>query len=146
MSKSNRDFVDGETIEFEYPFIRTLYSECDADGVFDVLSWKPGIRYVNVYPDDSEALADGIGRAVITVIGTHKPGKYPTRIFFTRKWLSPHGTLFGKAGLKITTVGAFRNLISGYQYDFRVATEDETANYIRLELKFPKSIALEAAE
>lgn len=107
----------GDVIEVPYPFVRTTYTEYDEGGSSEVLSWKPGIEYElrgDSYSHSSEAVADGTGKQILTVIDIHKPGKYPTRIFYTRQWVSPDGKTFGKSALRITTLDAFRRRARGF--------------------------------
>lgn len=111
------DIKEGDVFEVEYPFVKEPDPEHDfLDGPWD--PWKPGIEHLMCAPDDVEAFADALGKMVLTVIGVYKPGKYPTRIFFTRKWVSPSGKEFGKGGLKIATTPKFNRLRSGYGFDY----------------------------
>lgn len=87
-----------------------------------VQSWRPGVRWVQVY-DDSEAEAEGIGAMLLTVIDVHKPGRFPARVFFTRQWRDPDGKVFGKGGLRITTVPAFLRRTKGYMHEFELVKE-----------------------
>lgn len=54
----------GETYEVECPFVRDTYTEFDAEGPAEVPTWKPGVDWEMCAPDDSEAVADGIGKVV----------------------------------------------------------------------------------
>lgn len=110
----------GQEFQFAYPYFREEVELFDGEGMAKMMSWRPGVRYVNVYPDDSKAVADGIGKQIITVISIHKPGRFPERVFFTRKWLSPDGRLFGKPKLHAKTAQVFRRLIQGYRYDYEL--------------------------
>ncbi|MGL5935127.1 MAG: hypothetical protein ACRCZI_05845 [Cetobacterium sp.] len=113
-----------EQYRHRYPFIRFEYKEfvIDGEGVTSakVPSWKPGVKFEDYGSGGTEALCDGIGEQVLTVISRHKPGKFPERVFYTRQWISPEGTAFGKGGLKVTTADAFRRLCGGYRYEFTV--------------------------
>ncbi len=110
----------GSVFAFPYPFVQDEYQQWDEGGPFQTKSWRPGVRYEMVYPDDSEAVADGLGKQIVRVVDVHKPGRYPTRVFFTREWETPTGRVFGKPGLHIKTLDAFRRLVSGYRYEYRV--------------------------
>lgn len=115
----------GSVFAFPYPFVRDEYEELDEGGPVRVKTWRPGVRYEPVYPDDSEAVADGIGKQIVRVVDVHKPGKYPPRVFYTREWTDPAGRVFGKPGLQIKTLDAFRRLISGYRYHYRIKETDQ---------------------
>lgn len=105
----------GDVVEIGYPFCRTTYAEWDEDGCHNVPSWRPGVEYVEVGPEgQTEAIAHGIGKQVLEVIDVHKPGRYPTRVFYTCKWTTPDGKPFGKGDLKITTVPAFTRRTRGF--------------------------------
>lgn len=115
------DFKIGSIIEAAHPFIRTTYSEMDEDGSSSVTTWSPGIRFEDKGVGDVECIADGVGAQLLTVIDIHKPGKYPTRVFFTRKWRDPAGKVFGKNSLHIMAEIAFRRVASGYRHDYSLA-------------------------
>lgn len=69
--------------------------------------------------------ADGLGSIILTVVGVFKPGKYPTRVFFTRRWRDPEGREFGKGALRIATVPQFYILAGGYRHDYEIAAANE---------------------
>jgi hypothetical protein len=115
-----------EIYEAPYPFVRDVYGELDGDesgcGYVEVTTWKPGVRHEYVYPDDTQSVADAVGKVRYTVISRHKPGpRYPERVFYTRKWIDPDGHEFGRCALRITTVQAFESLIRGYRFDYEMA-------------------------
>lgn len=104
-----------EIHEIEYPFI---WSE-DEHSLLDCYNpWSPGLRWVQTSIDDSEQMADGLGLMIFEVVSRHKPGKYPERVFYTRKWKDPEGNVFGKPQLRITTSQNFRRLCRGFRYPF----------------------------
>lgn len=118
----------GDVIDISYPFVRTTFTEHDQDGSAEVPCWAPGVRFEDSGHGDyvhTHTYADGIGQQQITVAGRFKPGKFPERVFFTRKWRDPSGHLFGKGKLHIKTLGAFRSIVSGYRYKFELS---ETSN------------------
>lgn len=117
----------GLVAEVPYPFVRSTYQEIDEDegGVTfnERPTWKPGTRFEDVGHGDVECYADAIGRMVLTVVDVHKPGRFPTRVFYTRQWIDPDGKRFGKTGkLHIATVDAFRRRAGGYWHEFTMAT------------------------
>lgn len=116
----------GQTFEFPYPFIRDDITEYDYDAEADIVtetkipSWRPGVRFESDGQGDMDTLADGVGRQIVTVVSVHKPGRYPERVFYLRRWVSPDGKGFGKSRLMVKTSVAFRALISGYRYAYEV--------------------------
>lgn len=111
--------IAGEIFEHPYPFVHSSYTEWDEDGSAEVPCWKPGVTMKETY-EDYVAYADGMGEQILTVVATYKPGRFPTRVFFTRRWRNPSGGEFGKGALRIATVQAFRSLTSGYRHDFEL--------------------------
>lgn len=110
----------GVIYEVDYPFVQAMYNGLDEDGPYERMSWKPGVEFKMTCPDDGEMFCDGIGKQILTVVSTHKPGKYPERVFYTRRWLDPAGHEFGKTKLRMTTTSAFRWLTKGYRHPYRV--------------------------
>lgn len=115
----------GSVFAFPYPFVREEREVYEEDGPVKMKSWCPGVRDEPRYPDDTEAVADGLGKQIVRVVDVHKPGKYPTRVFFTREWEDPAGRVFGKPCLRIKTLNAFRRLVSGYRYEYRLKGPDQ---------------------
>jgi hypothetical protein len=116
------EFDVGSVLSGPYPFVREKVSLWDGEGMSDELSWIPGVRFEASGPEDSEAVADGIGSIVLHVEGMFKPGRFPMRVFFTRQWVSPDSRVFGKTRLRIATLQQFRRLARGYRHEFRVTT------------------------
>jgi hypothetical protein len=118
----------GETYEVAYPFVRSTYEtrDFDADTGMDYVSdvvdcWKPGIESEMVYHDEAEAVADGVGKMLLTVVSVHPlPRPYPTRVFFVREWVDPDGKRFGKKKMHIMTLAAFRRRASGFSIEYRM--------------------------
>ena len=98
-----------------YPFTRGTVTKYAGSGEesfsYKEPSWIPGVEFIG-----NEAVCDGAGEMVCDVISIHKPGKYPERIFYVRRWKDPDGKEFGKNKLRITTMGAFKSMIRGYRY------------------------------
>lgn len=118
----------GDVFEVPYPFVRDEYTqaEYDPDGAHLAKpspTWKPGIRHeLRGYEGGYDiALADGQGAQLLTVVSRHKPGKYPERVFYTRKWRDPDGKEFGKPELRITSMVAWRAKISGYRHPYELS-------------------------
>lgn len=114
----------GEVFTVPYPFVRDVYNQVDSDedGVTftDVPTWKPGVRFEDVGEGWVDSIADGMGAMRLTVVSVHKPGRYPTRVFFTRQWVDPDGKVFGKGKLHIASLEKFRRLSRGYQHEIDV--------------------------
>lgn len=109
--KPDKDAITaGATFEVDYPFVQEEYETWGEDGPYKLKSWKPGCEYRLVPPDNSEAYANGMGKMLLSVVDVHTPGKYPTRVFYTRRWIPPTGKAFGKARLHICTLEKFRRL------------------------------------
>lgn len=115
------EFTPDEIFEVPYPFVRGTVELYDEDGPCKIDTWIPGTRFVPVAPDDSISVADKMGVHVLTVISTHKPGRFPTRIFYTQGWITPEGKRFGKTRCCVTTVSNFRTKLKGYRYEFEMS-------------------------
>src|SRR3546814_8125533 len=99
----------GDIFTVVYPFVREEVSLFGEDGPYESVKWRPGASYENCGPyGDVDICAHGEGKMVLCVEDVHKPGHFPTRVFFTRHFIDPDGKRFGKGGLKIMTVDAFR--------------------------------------
>lgn len=114
-------YSSGDEFVFTYPFRRSTFSEMDEAGVSESPTWEPGVRFEDTGTGNTETFADGLGFQIVTVVATFKPGKFPERIFFTRRWTDPSGKVFGKGKLHIKTTGGFRSLIAGYRHPYGVA-------------------------
>lgn len=116
------EFKPGAEIEVAHPFVREEYHGYDEDGPFKRMSWRPGTRVEPVPPDSAEEVADAIGTQIITVVSVHKPGRFPSRVFFTRRWRDPDGREFGKTKCHIKTEQALRRRCRGFGYEFSLTT------------------------
>ena len=131
MSERAERPVEGQCVEVPYPFVLEEIETFDADGPCKAMSWRPGVRFhsrtVRTWGDAHDvvdSLADGIGKQIITVISTHKPGRYPLRVFYTRQWQAPNGKVFGKSACRVSSITAFRSLVRGYRHDFNLAESE----------------------
>ena len=115
------DIKPGYEHTFSYPFTRDEFTEMDEDGESKRKTWRPGIRQQNTGPETVGAFADSIGQQIVTVVAVFKPGKYPERVFFTRKWRDPSGKVFGKNNLHMTTRSNFIALTRGYRHEFEMS-------------------------
>lgn len=120
----------GRVFDNPYPFSRELKTLLDEDGYHETITWVPGVRFIVVYPgDDTEDICDGLGRQVLTIVSTHKPGRFPERVFYQRYWVTPEGRKFGKPRCHIATAQKFRRLTRGYGHRFREATPAEKESH-----------------
>lgn len=110
----------GAVFEVPHPFILDDYEGLDEDGPFKTKSWRPGTRPEMCGPEDCEMVADAMGVQIVTVVSTHKPGRFPERVFYTRRWRAPTGREFGQGKLHTKTSQAFRRLIKGYRHPFQL--------------------------
>lgn len=118
----------GDIFVVKYPFVRCevdIYHPDDDGGVTHqaLKSWRPGCECETNDYGGADWSCDKEGEMILEVISIHKPGKYPERVFYTRKWKNPAGEIFGKPGLKITTSQNFKQLAKGYRHDY-VPAED----------------------
>lgn len=110
----------GDQFTIDYPFIRDTYQALGSEGFSDEQTWRPGVRFESVGPEDCGSVADALGSATFTVVAAYKPGRFPTRVFFTRRFRDPDGREFGKSKLHIVTLDKFRRLARGYQHPFGI--------------------------
>jgi len=111
----------GETYRVKYPFIMAEHTTVDTDGQpVCTECWRPGTKERFVPPDDTEAIADDEGAMLLTIVDIHKPGRYPERVFYTRKWEDPDGGVFGATKLHITTTPAFKRRATAFYYPYKV--------------------------
>ena len=112
-----------------YPFVRyvaNLYDEYDGRQ-YQTEGWRPGCTLetdenAGGYFPEKHYVADGVGSMVLDVVATFKPGRFPERVFYTRRWIDPDGREFGKPSkLRVTTAAHFRSLLKGYRHPFEVS-------------------------
>lgn len=111
----------GKTYSVRYPFVLEDVDlppdDPEATQMATVKSWRPGVEWEQ---DEwgTYGVAEAIGEMLLTVIDVHKPGRFPTRVFYTRQWKDPNGRVFGKHGLRITTLDAFKRRMRGYMHNY----------------------------
>lgn len=106
-----------------YPFVREkaiAHWEYSEDGPVEIETWRPGIVYEQCGPEDVEAVAHGEGLMLLNIVSSHKPGRYPERVFYERRWVDPDGNVFGRAKLLIATREKFNRLSRGYAHPYEV--------------------------
>lgn len=116
------EFRAGDSFEVVFPMVRDTVELLGEDGPYTTNTWKPGVRFeqTDCFGGTSE-FADAEGLMVLTVVSTHKPGKYPERVFYIRQFISPQGTRFGKSNLRMSTARAFSRMTRGYRYEYEIA-------------------------
>jgi hypothetical protein len=127
--KQKTDLAEGIIFRAPYPFVRDKVTLMDGDGFSEAATWRPGVRFEDRFipPDgcETDCIADGEGEIILTIVSVHKPGHFPMRVFFTRRWRSPAGREFGKGACRCVTAEKFRRLAKGYAHKFTV--EDSAA-------------------
>ena len=112
-----------------YPFHEEFVDIPAEEGMFQTTeSWIPGCDNEYNGVDGYSLTADKMGEMHLTIVDIHKPGKYPTRVFYTRKWKDPNGKVFGKNSLHICVTEKFKRLLKGYWLDYTISDkyyEDE---------------------
>lgn len=131
----NCEFEAGHTYRVLYPFVledvELPPDDPEATQPAVVKSWRPGVVMEQEDQQSFYGAADAMGQMLLTVVDIHKPGRFPTRVFYTRQWEDPSGRVFGKGALRITTLPAFKRLMRGYRHEFWVDGEKQP----NLELK-----------
>ena len=113
----------GSTYRVKFPFVAESHAVFGDEAPVPDETWRPGVRWEQCSPEDFEAVAEAEGEMILTVVDTHKPGRYPERVFYTRKWIDPDGKEFGDERLRITTTGTFRRRATGYYHKYRIEGE-----------------------
>jgi hypothetical protein len=111
-----------------FPFMRHVACLPGEDGYEDTPCWKPGTAFESTqrylghgeYAEDVYCVAHGEGALRLHVVSVHKPGRYPTRVFYRREWVDPDGKVFGRPGLKVCVLSQFRRLATGYAHEYVV--------------------------
>jgi len=117
----NEEIHADSVFSFDYPFVKDSYTERDEEGEHEAKCWRPGVVVVEDYTTGKvDAFADGVGKQIVAVVGVFKPGNFPPRVFFTRKWQDPSGKLFGNGKLRILGISAFRRMVRGYRYEYAI--------------------------
>jgi len=113
----------GKVYAVRYPFFMSSYEKWEDDFPTEVQSWRPGCQVdTNQGEDDYLPVryyySEGHGEMLLDVVGVFKPGRYPERVFFTRKWQDPDGKVFGKPNLRMTTKNNFIKMLNGYRHEY----------------------------
>ena len=125
VENNEKPIKEGQTFEVRYPFVKEVIQvpHFNPDGIPSehTESWRPGVLMEDTKPyGQPEAYAHAEGEMILEVVSTHKPGRFRERVFFIRQWRDPDGKTFGQTRLRMTTVGAFRNMTRGYRYRYDI--------------------------
>jgi hypothetical protein len=130
----SEEWPAGFVFEVPHPFCWEEVSlpphDPEADALRMEWTWRPGVRPGALVPPDGgdePEEADGMGCQILTIVSIHRPGRYPSRVFYTRRWRDPAGKEFGKGALRIKTMNAFKRLIAGYRHEFRLIEREREA-------------------
>lgn len=117
--KHKQPLKPGDVFMPAHPFV--MVPGC---GEIDV-SWRPGVSIEDDHTPEFPLYCDGEGQQVLTVVSTHKPGRYHKRVFYTRQFIDPDGSPLGKPKLFVRSVGSFRQLAAGYRHRYKVDGPEE---------------------
>jgi hypothetical protein len=126
-----KELAAGDVFEVAHPFVweKVSLPPDDPEGGYrEGMSWRPGVTQGE--PDhwgECDMVAHGIGAQILTVVSVHKPGRFPSRVFYTRRWRSPGGKEFGKGALRVKSLNAFTRLVRGYRHDFELIEPEKVA-------------------
>lgn len=115
------DIETGKDYSIKFPFILVNTTALSLGEVDPDEEWRPGCRSVLSAFDDGHFVADAEGELRLSVVDIHKPGRFPTRVFYTREWTNPDGEKFGSGRLHITTTATFKRRATGYYYEYELA-------------------------
>lgn len=113
--------ADTSSYRVKFPFIQDEYSgPKDGEFVEGVKSWRPGTRceHGDYEYSDEQWVADGEGHMVLEVLGTFKPGRFPERTFYLRRFIDPAGRQFGKEKVRVIASTAFKRMLKGYRHPY----------------------------
>lgn len=127
----------GEEFRVRYPFVKDEYQHCGEDGPETLKSWRPGVSIEVDRYEGTDIWAESEGEMILTVVGVFKPGRFPTRVFYTRQFIDPDAQKFGKGGLKMCTLEKFRRISAKYQVAYDLEETFEQAAERRLVAAHP---------
>ncbi len=130
-AKAKPRFAAGQTWRKPAMFLLEDYTAYNAiKGEQIIKTWRPGMRWVQVAPDDHDPDCDGDGFEFREIVAVVNVPREVSRVIYRRSWLDPAGKAFGKRKLKMTTASAFSawvNDSAGYRErnNRRVAEVDD---------------------
>lgn len=114
-----REFAAGEVFERDHPFTWVVEHRGDLDRENE--RWRPGAWETKyIYPDSAVAIANGVGRVKFTVVSSHRPPGYPTRVFFTRQFFQPDGEAYASSKLRNCIASKFAKDIEKFPFEYEV--------------------------
>lgn len=128
---------DGEIFDGAQ-FVRTHPFTLDTTGAY---KWRPGAwekepRAAQGYWErDDIAACHGLGFVYFTVISVHKPGRYPTRVFYSRHHVTPDNEVLPESGCLCVTMEKFNRLRKDFQVPYVVVGPSEEVTARLAEIK-----------
>lgn len=108
------------TVERPHPFTKTYIHGWD-DGPTCFVGWRPGAWAQKADgPDSAVAAAHAMGTCRFDVLGEYKPGRFPTRVFFTQTYIAPDGTELRGRGLRIKVKHHFVRQTQHIGFEFEI--------------------------
>jgi hypothetical protein len=117
----------------KFPFVREPYSgPKDGEFVDEVQTWRPGTRveHGDYEFSDEQWVADGEGFMVLEELGNFKPGRFPERTFYLRRFVAPDGRQFGKDKVRVIASSAFKRMLKGYRHQYLLDEQEAAAHSI----------------
>lgn len=116
--------------ERPHPFTRCIISvwcgDENSNARVDEERWRPGAWGQYCYsPEDVGPAAHAMGVCRFEVQGEYKPGRYPTRVFFTQVFIDPNGKEMRRSGLRIKTKYAFARQLRGLPFEYELVPDME---------------------
>lgn len=109
--------LTGQEFRVTYPFKRLTHTTWDGSSTEE---WVPGF-WVQNDGDHSVLVANGEGLMLLRVVSVHiMPTPFIPRVFYRRNWIDPDGREFGRNGLQVKGLAAFKALSSRYRYHYEV--------------------------
>jgi hypothetical protein len=107
--------------QIKFPFVQEEYSgPKDGEFVADAKTWRPGtcVEHGDYEFSDEQWVADGEGLMVLEELGNFKPGRFPERTFYLRRFIAPDGRQFGKDKVRVISSSAFKRMLKGYRHAY----------------------------
>lgn len=114
-----REFTAGEVFTRKHPFTFVVEKTGLPDVEFE--QWRPG-AWESTYlaPDEMIAACHAEGTVTYTVISSHRPPGYETRIFFKREFMTPEGKRYAPARLHNCILRKFVRDITKFQFQYEI--------------------------
>lgn len=124
--------TDGE-IFADAQFVRTHPFTLDTSGAF---KWRPGAWESEPrHNDDPMPACHGLGFVYFKVVSVHKPGRYPTRVFYTRRFVTPDDEALPESGCLCVTMEKFKRLRKDFYVPYVVVEPSKEVTERLAEIK-----------